>query len=178
VPSGFRRSRLICRTIIRGWPREDSAIHPSETLLRAIPNTSDYFRADMGSWAVAPYAFTPNKKRDVDGMSFFREDFTTCRGVAEANRHPAKARTARITMPQLDELELEARPEPDTTELPGHSLVPDMRFVEKKTQSDQQRQRTKDRSQKLAQFATRNGVYTPTGLPDPVPPKQEGKSSH
>lgn len=120
----------------------------------------------MGAWAITPLAFKPSPKRDQDGMSFFREDFVTSQAVADASRHPQKARTTRITVVQLSQLELEVKADPDAKELPGHAIVPEMRY--RKNQSDQERQRTKDRSQRLAQFATKNGVYSPSGLPDPI----------
>jgi len=120
----------------------------------------------MGAWAITPVAFKPNSKRDKDGMSFFREDFVKSKAVADASRHAQKARVARITVIQLSELELDVKTDADANELPGHAIVPDMQY--RMNQSDEQRQRTKDRSQKLAQFATKNGVYSPPGLPEPV----------
>jgi hypothetical protein len=164
-----RRARLRFRTLIRGWPwyYETTAIYHNENLLRSIPNTQDYFNREMGAWAVAPYAFKPHPKRDTDGMSFFREDFVKRRAVAEANTHPNKARVARISVPQFRELDLEAQIDPNANALPGHTIVPEMQY--KKNRTDNERQRTKDRSQRLAQFATKNGVYAPPGLPDPVP---------
>lgn len=163
-----RRARLRIRTLVRGWPwyYETTALFRHEVIFRAIPNTPDYFQLDMGAWAVTPLAFKPHAKRDIDGMSFFREDFVRCQAVAEANKHAQKARVARIEVAQLKPLELEAKPDPDVAELPGHAIVPEMKY--RKNLSDEQRQKTKDRSQKLAQFATRNGVYSPPHLPDPV----------
>jgi hypothetical protein len=163
-----RRARLRLRTLVRGWPwyYETTAVFRNESLFRSIPNTPDYFKNDMGAWAVAPFAFKPHAERDRDGMSFFREDFVKSQAVADASRHPQKARVARITVVQLSELELDVKADPDASELPGHTIVPDMQY--RKNQLDEERQRTKDRSQKLAQFATKNGVYSPPGLPDPV----------
>jgi hypothetical protein len=122
----------------------------------------------MGKWAVSPYAFQPNRKRDTDGMSFFREDFNAPQAIVKANAHPDGVRVARIVGRQLRELGLEAQTNPNADGLPGHVIVPGMRFVERKLQTDEDRRRTKDRSLKLAQFASANGVYCPPGLPDPV----------
>jgi hypothetical protein len=162
-----RRGRLTLRTIIRGWPwyYETTPIFPREILLRAIPNAPGYLKEDMGNWAVDPYAFEPNKKRDTDGMSFFRLDFTTPKEVADANRHPDRARVVRITVEQLHGLGLAVECDPDPLELAGHVIVPDMKFAKR---SKDEKRKIADLSQKLAQFASRNKVYSPRGLPNPV----------
>jgi hypothetical protein len=122
----------------------------------------------MGKWAVAPAAFTPNRKREIDGMSFFREDFSSPQDIVEANPHPDGVRVARVVVRQLQELGLDAQANPKADGLPGHVIVPGMRFVDKNLQTVEDRRKTKDRALKLAQFATANGVYCPAGLPDPV----------
>ena len=166
-----RRARLRFRTLVRGWPwyYETTPIFPCEVLLRAVPNVLGYFKESMGNWSVNPYAFVP-RKVDTDGISFFREDFTTPSEVVKANRHWASVRVARITMKQLRELELDVQPAPDAdkTQPSGHVIVPGMRFVEKPLQSQAERRRMADLSQKLAQMASQNGVYCPPGLPDPL----------
>jgi hypothetical protein len=163
-----RRARLRLRTLVRGWPwyYETSPIFPREIILRAIPNTGGYFKESMGNWAVDPYAFEPNKRRDSDGMSFFRADFTTPEELANANRHPARARVAQITILQLRELGLDVELDPDQSQPAGHVIVPGMQFVANR--SKEERRRVADLSQKLARFASTNGVYSPSGLPDPV----------
>ncbi len=122
----------------------------------------------MGKWAVSPGAFKPHPRRDIDGMSFFREDFTSPQDLVKASPHPDGVRVGRVTVRQLRELGLDADVAPDKDELPGHVVVPGMRFVGKNLQTDADRRKTKDRSQRLAQFASVNGVYCPRGLPDPV----------
>jgi hypothetical protein len=164
-----RRARLRLCTLVRGWPRyyETTPIFPREVLLRAIPNAPGYFKASIGKWAVDPYAFQPNKKRDVDGMSFFREDFTTPKEVANTNRHPARARVAKITVRQLRSLGLDVQCDPDEGQLAGHAIVPGMQFVANLPKEE--KRRIADLSLKLAEFASANGVYSPPALPDPVP---------
>jgi hypothetical protein len=120
----------------------------------------------MGIWTVDPYAFEPHLRRDVDGMSFFRADFATAVQVSQANRHAYGARVARITMQQLRSLGLDADPDPNPEQLAGHTLVRGMRFV--RDLSREERRKIKDLSRKLALFATRNGLYRPPGLGDPV----------
>ena len=122
----------------------------------------------MGKWVVSPSAFKPHPKRDIDGMSFFREDFTSPQDIVKASHHPDGVRVGRVTVRQLRELGLDAEVAPDKDELSGHVIVRGMRLVDKNFQTDADRQKTKDRSQRLARFATENGVYCPRGLPEPV----------
>lgn len=162
-----RRACLHLCTLIRGWPWyfESTPIFPHEVLLRTIPNVRGYFNALRGKWAVDPYAFEPHKKRDTDGMSFFRADFTTSKKLVHANRHPKGVRIALITILRLRELGLDVECAPDPSQPAGHVIVPGMRFVPNR--SNEEKRRVIDLSQKLAQHATENGVYCPPGLPDP-----------
>jgi hypothetical protein len=162
-----RRARLRLRTLTR-WLKyfETAPVSRDETLLRAIPNTPDHLNEDMGNWKVAPYAFKPNKSRDTDGMSFFREDFSSPKRVAKANRHRSGACVARITARQFEELKLTVTTDPIDDEPAGHAIVPGMQFVE--SMSKEERRQIKDLSQKLAQFASNNPMYFPRGLSNPV----------
>lgn len=167
-PSRGRRARLRLRTLVRWlWYFETTPILPDETLLHSIPNNQDYFDNAMGAWAVSPTAFKPHPKRDPDGMSFFREDFTTPKRMVKRNRHPDGVRVARMHVFQLGQLNLHADPAPDDKELPGHVIVPELRYVKK--QSTDERQNSKKLQVRLAQFATENGLYTPKKLTDPRP---------
>src|SRR5262249_4594863 len=127
-----------------------------------------YFQRDLGRWAVSPFAFKPHPKRDVDGMSFFREDFSSPQRIAAANRHPHGVRVAKVVVSQLQGMGLDAQPAPDPGQLPGHVIVIGMRFIEKSLETTETRRKTKERSLKLAEFATKNGLYCPPGLPDPL----------
>jgi hypothetical protein len=167
-----RRARLRCRTLARWlWYFEGSEVSPDETLLRAIPNTPDFYDNKMGEWQVDPYAFKPNKNRDTDGMSFYREDFATPQKVAEDCGHRAGARVARITVKQLADLGLtEIIPDPhkEKDRPAGHVYVPGMRFIEKKDLSAEARREREGKTVRLAEHATKNGVYSPPDIPDPV----------
>lgn len=164
-----RRAHLCFRTLVRGWPwyHETRRVQTGEVLLRAIPNAPGYFKEGMVNWTVDPYAFKPNRRRDADGMSFFREDFSTAQEVVDANRHPSGVRVARITFQQLQALGLDVVPNPDPSQPAGHAVVPGMRFVAKLPREE--KRKIEDLSQKLAQFASQNGVYCPPALGDPVP---------
>ena len=165
-----RRARLRIRTLVRGWPwyYETTPVFRHEVVLHSIPNVRGYFQEDMGAWAVAPGGFKPRPKHDVDGMSFFRDDFTSQRDLAKASRHPDGVRVSRFTVRQLRELGLDPEADPDHNELPGHVIVRALCFVDKNLLTDADRQKMRDVQQRLAQLATANGVYCPPNLPDPT----------
>jgi len=121
----------------------------------------------MGVWAVSPMAFKPHPKRDIDGMSFFREDFTTPRKLAKASRHPNGVRVCRLTVVELTSLQLDTAVDPDPKELPGHCIVPKLKYVKKL--KPEERQWIKKISADLALRATANKVYSPPGLHAPFP---------
>lgn len=164
-----RRARLRLHTLIRWlWYFETNSVYSNETLLRAVPNALGYIKPSMGKWTVNPNVFEPNRKRDLDGMSFFREDFTTPQEVAESNRNQVGVRVVRITAKQLTELGLTAEPSPVPEQPPGHVIVPGMRYIDKKLLSDADKRRIKDTSQRLAQWASESDIYSPPGLPPPT----------
>ena len=163
-----RRARFCRRNLIRWlYYFESSPVTADETLLHSIPNTQDYYKHEMGVWAVSPMAFKPHPKRDIDGMSFFREDFTIPRKLAKESRHPNGVRVCNLTVVQLRSFQLEAVADPDPNELPGHCIVPKLKYVKKLT--PEERQWVKKISADLALRATANGVYSPAGLPSPFP---------
>ena len=116
----------------------------------------------MGKLAVTPYAFEPHKKRDVDGMSFFREDFVTPRQVAEACRHPSGALVARIKVRRLRKLGFTVQPTPDPNELPGHVIVPELKHEQQRSASE--RRRIADLSRQLAELASNGIAYSPINM--------------
>lgn len=173
--SSGRRARLRLRTIAKGWPcyYEDSPVHPDEVLLRTIPNVPGYFTEEMGGWKVNLDTFKP-RKSDADGLSFFREDFITRQKLAYKNTHGAGVLIARITVQQLHQLGLTAKPCPEAGQPPGHTVVPELGFVERHLQSKEEKRRLKDIQQRLAQFATANGVYNPPRLSAAVAARRQG----
>jgi len=166
-----RRARFTLRTIIRGWPYyyETTPVFPNEVLLRTVPNILHYCSQNMGNWIINPNAFTPAPD-DVDGISLFREDFVTKEYLASVNQHPSRARVARVVAKECTDLQLSLKPAPDPNEPPGHTLIPEMPFLGKKTAHNKaQKQNIKDLAQKLAQIASKNEVYTPPGMSNPIP---------
>jgi hypothetical protein len=121
----------------------------------------------MGAWNVNALAFQPLND-DIDGISLFREDFVTKEHLASVNPYPSGVRVARIIAREFVRLNLSLLPSPDYNGPPGHTVVPEMRHLEKKPETKIPKQKIKDCMQKLAQISTRNGVYTPHGLANPV----------
>ncbi len=164
-----RRARFSLRNIIRGWPwyYETAPVCPDEVLLRTVPNSIGFYTQTMEHWAINPNAFEPAQD-DVDGISLFREDFITSEDLASISTHHNGVRVARVIAKECTDLHLSLNPDPDDSQPPGHTVIPEMPFVRKGPHNKAQRQNIKDLAQKLAQVASKNEIYTPRGLPDPV----------
>jgi hypothetical protein len=115
----------------------------------------------LGKWSVDPYAFEANKKRDQDGMSFFREDFATPEEISLRNRHPKGAHVVRINARLFDRLGLRIEPMPIVTEPAGHVIVPGLRYVDKKLLTKDEKHLREDISLKLAEAASADDIYSP-----------------
>jgi len=172
-PSHGRRARISLRAIIRGWPwyYETAKVVRNEVLLRTVPNGIFYYTKTMGNWAINPSAFEPAKD-DVDGISLFREDFVTPKDLASVNPHPNGVRVARVFARQFGSLNLSVKPSPDASGPPGHAIVPELHFVRKTPQTKDLKRKMLDLAQKLAQFASKNKIYTPQGMSDPIVKKK------
>lgn len=172
-PSRGRRARFSCRAVIRGWPwyYENSPIDPNEVLFRTVPNSVGFYTKSMTNWSINPNAFEPAPD-DVDGISLFREDFVTKERLASVSQHPNGVRVARISAQDCIGLNLSPRPSPDPDVEPGHCVIPEMPFVKKAQHTTAQRRKILDSAQKLAQIASKNEIYTPPGLQDPVKRQQ------
>ncbi len=172
-PSRGRRARFSFRAIIRGWPfyYETTPVFRYEVLLRTIPNSIGFYTQTMGNWAVNPNAFEP-RKVDCDGISLFREDFVTREYLASVSGHPCGVRVARVSARKCTELHLSLKPSPNASQPAGHVVIPEMSFVMETPQTPQTKalkRKIKDLAQALAQIASKNEVYVPPGLPDPIP---------
>jgi len=164
-----RRARFSLRNIIRGWPcyYENNPVFPNEVLLRTVPNSPGFYTPTIPNWSINPNAFEPAKD-DLDGTSFFREDFVTKEELASTTKHPNGVRVARVVAKEITRLQLSLKPDPDDTQPPGHTVIPEMAFVKKGPHNKPQRQKIKDLAQELAQIASKNEIYTPPGMPDPT----------
>lgn len=166
-----RRARLRLRTLVRWpWYFETTPVSRSEILLRRIPNFQNYCFSEesTGKLVVALDAFKPNRSRDTDGMSFYREDFTTREEVASDHPPAVGARVARVTVQELTALGIKEIITDPQDGPAGHVYIPALRYVDRNTLTkDEKRERDKI-SFALAQHATKNGLWARPGLADPV----------
>jgi hypothetical protein len=132
-----------------------------------VPNSIGYYNKIMGNWAIDPNAFQPAKDDD-DGISLFREDFVTAEDLSSMSTHRNGVRVARILAKEFTGLHVSVNPAPDPHMPPGHTVIPEMIFLKRTAHTNIQVQNIKDLAQKLAQIASRNDIYTPPGMPDPV----------
>lgn len=172
-PSRGRRARFSLRALIRGWPwyYETCPICPYEVLLRTVPNSAGYYTKNMRNWAINPNAFEPAQD-DTDGISLFREDFVTQEHLASKSTHVNGVRVSRVTARDCIALKLTPKPAPDPNEPRGHVVIPEMPFIKKAQRTKAEWRKILDSAQKLAQIASKNEIYTPPGLQDPVKRQQ------
>jgi hypothetical protein len=169
-PSRGRRARFGLRAIIRGWPwyYETTEVFDGEILLRTVPNTIGYCNQAMENWVINPLAFEPARD-DSEGISLFRADFVTRKYLARINRHPMGVRVGQVRVRDCMALNLTLKPTPDASQPAGHVVIPEMPFLPKSAATKVQKQHIRDLAQKLAQIASKNKIYVPTGLPRTVP---------
>jgi hypothetical protein len=132
-----------------------------------VPNSVGFYTKSMGNWSINPNAFYPSPD-DVDGISLFREDFVTKERLASVSTHPNGVRVARISAQDCVGLGLSPEPSPDPGVERGHCVIPEMPFVKSNAQNKARVRQIKDFAQKLSQIASKNEIYAPPGLPDPV----------
>jgi len=122
----------------------------------------------MGNWAINSLAFEPVQD-DEDGISLFREDFVTREYLASVNKHPMGVRVSRVRAKECTSLHVSLKPSPREDQPPGHLVIPEMPFMNKKSpQGKLRRQEIQRLALMLARIASNNEIYTPPGLPDPA----------
>lgn len=105
---------------------EQDSVEAEEFILRRILNLPNWVDLTL-SRPIQGVAFSPTDK-DADGISVFREQFTTPEAVAKTGANPAGYYVARLQASELIGLGLSITPDP----LPpdsgprGHALVPEM----------------------------------------------------
>lgn len=167
--SRARRCRPRIRLLIR-WFRyfESNPVSRGEYLLRAVPNSAHYCKLDLPDWICAMDAFLPSKNRDEDGMSFFREDFCTAKQVAAQCGHVFGAYVVRVKVDDILQVGTAANwplaitPDPDPTKLPGHVIIPELRFLSGRPKKE--KQCIKDCAQAIAKLASKGLCHVPSGI--------------
>jgi hypothetical protein len=138
----------------------EDPVAPDESVLRRIhKNNTRFGGAEL---IVLRPAFAPNDE-DTDGISLYRERYTSIDSLVAAARSPGAVYVARLTVAEVRELGLSL----DITkgDLPGHVSIPELSF--KKCNLDRT---TKDLQKQLADLATQRIVHTPPLTADPLSP--------
>lgn len=138
-------------------------VSPDEYVLRAIPNSHEYYRADLAI-PVTRAAFQANRTEDTTGLSVFRESCfpdpaQAALIIANALRKHGNYYVVRLSVADLGVLGLSVIPDPQQDQPPGHALIPALGYIE----YAKNKPRAKDVQLKLAKLAAVPGaiVYTP-----------------
>lgn len=103
---------------------EEAPLSLDEYLLRRIP--ADWCDESLPI-PILRAAFAPNR-RDVDGISLFREQFIEPQVLAEAGRSSNGYYVARLAVKDIYDLKLTLIVDP-VAGLPGHVLIPELRLA-------------------------------------------------
>ena len=123
----------------------------AEYVLRRIHKS--HYKAELPV-PVVRVAFQPNRK-DTQGISVYRERFVTSVVLAKTGRKSGEYYVARLSVEALVKtIGLSIEPDPQENELPGHCLIPEIRF-------DTPSRESKDLQRRLAAMASRSIVYMP-----------------
>jgi len=145
-----------------------SPISPDEFILRRVPQD----KMNLDGRSVSPDAFAPSE-RDQDGLSLHRAAFHTPEEVGQTLRSKgtAPAWVVRFLAKDLLALQLLLKPDPKQPSAhpkgiaqPGHILIPDINFNNRK--SDRVIQLKRD----LAEIANRSAVLGPFEPPSIITP--------
>lgn len=131
---------------------EADPVGSEELVFRRIPNlVPDFVNFDL-PMPVMRLAFQPSRS-DADGLSVFREIFTTARDVAASGSNPRGYYVASLAVEAILGLSLTVIPNPLADGPRGHALIPEIH-------TDLSRA-TKNLQIELAKLASRNIVVSP-----------------
>lgn len=116
---------------------EHDNVLPDEYVLRRVLIQADCINLDLRK-PVQETAFRPTNQ-DVNGISVYRELFTTPEAVAREGRSPKGYYVLRIPVNEILALGLTVVENPDENQLPGHCLIPEVN-VKKRGNRDAKRE--------------------------------------
>ena len=138
-------------------------ISDDEILLRRV--VREYVNVDL-PLPVQREGFRPTK-RDIDGISLFRERFVSPSDVANGNRGPTGYYVVRLRASNIRELGLNILPNVKDDQLPGHSLIPEINYPAMKNDKS----KSKELQRMLAKLANGNFAHTPDdAIKEPATP--------
>ena len=136
---------------------ENDPVLPTEYVFRRINNKKDWYNSELEQ-PVTRVACSPFKK-DVDGLSVFRELFVSASDVAAAGPDPAGYYVARLLVADILELGLTVIPAPQEGMPKGHAIIPELTTAA--ANNAQTRRWAKEIANKLARLAGRSIVALP-----------------
>ncbi len=134
---------------------EFDPVNERESLLRRIPNQPSHYDSKQ-HLPITRVAFEPSQK-DTDGISVFRELFSSASQVAQGARTPNDCYVASIYARRFFSLDLSVVPDPDPNQPRGHALVREIH-----TKMDKKLR--KELGKKLADIASENIVFSPPSI--------------
>jgi hypothetical protein len=131
IPFRDRLNRSLYRLLhLAPFRTERDPVSPDEWLLRRVPRAADYFDP-AGKVPLSPLAFA-SVKQDTDGISLFRELFTSARALSATGRKPPYY-VVRIRASDVNALALSLQPSPDAEQPEGHVVIPELCYRPKPT---------------------------------------------
>jgi hypothetical protein len=102
-------------------------VDPGEYLLRRVSKEPQRYDPSLDI-PVSPLEFRPNRKQDVDGLSFFRESKLSPTRLANssATKPASNYVVVRIKVADLLGLGLTVKLDQQEGDLPGHVLIPEL----------------------------------------------------
>jgi hypothetical protein len=107
---------------------QSDPVNEDEYVLRRIPNQHHIITRGIRR-AVQRGAVVPGPK-DVDGISVFREKFTSGREIAAAGHSSNGYYVVRIGVKEILVLGLTLQPDPQGNQPEGHALIPEINYSE------------------------------------------------
>jgi len=134
---------------------ERDPVDSAEYVLRRVPNHVQYVNLNLPQ-SVQSEAFRPNDK-DGHGISVFRELFISAQDLAMKSPKEGDYYVVRLAVADLATLSLSVEPDPQVDGLPGHSLVPELKYGAKGDAKNRERELRLE----LARLASQNVVFHP-----------------
>jgi len=107
---------------------QDDEIGTDEYVYRRVLNKQDIIDLSLRS-PLQRSAFRPTNN-DVDGISVFREKFTSPEALISAGQSPLGYHVVRLPVKEILEAGLTIITDPQDNQLPGHALIPDITIQE------------------------------------------------